>query len=138
MGSLTWNAGCMVGVEMIDHQHGVLLDALNELRHALKAGADCESVRLLLDRVTELARLHLDSEERLLARYEFPELEAYQVERGKLLQELRMHPVTCDRLCQHKQSDSVYALAEYLRAWFMAHTETVHGYGPWLAEHGVQ
>ncbi len=138
MATQAWNTAHTAGVEVIDHQHGVLLDALNELRHALKIGADCESVRAQLNRVTELARLHLDSEERLLAQYEFPALEAYQAAHEQLLRTLQAHPVTCDRLSQHKQSDSVYALAEYLRGWFTAHTEAVHEYGSWLTAHGVQ
>ena len=30
---LTWNHACSVGVKAMDDQHGILMDAMNELRH---------------------------------------------------------------------------------------------------------
>jgi hemerythrin len=139
MSPLVWNAQKAAGIRVIDEQHGILLDGLNELRVALKLGEECEVVRRLLHRVTELARLHVASEERLLEQHHFPGLAEYKAERQLLLDQLEARPATCNSGNRYRQADSVYELAEFLRTWFVGHMEAAGAaYGPWLQEHGVR
>ena len=42
MALLTWNHTCSVGVRAMDDQHGVLMDAINDLRVALVRGSGRE------------------------------------------------------------------------------------------------
>ncbi len=37
---LTWSHECLVGVQAMDDQHGILMDTLNELRVMLLHGSD--------------------------------------------------------------------------------------------------
>jgi len=135
MASLIWNHACTVGVQSIDDQHGVLLDALNELRLALLHGEDSKSVRAMLKRATELMRLHVESEDKLLALHGFPGLAAHRAEHQRLLGRLAQY----DLRFEQRQSASAYELVEYLRKWFTTHTGIAgQKYGPWLQECGVQ
>lgn len=135
MAALMWNHSCTVGVQAIDDQHGILLDALNELRMALLQGEECSMVRTMLKRVTELMRLHGECEDKLLARHGFPGLAAHRAEYQRLLGRLAQFNVRFEQ----RQSDAVYELVEYLRKWFTTHTG-VSGqkFGPWLVQHGVR
>ncbi|WP_263352325.1 bacteriohemerythrin [Acidicapsa acidisoli] len=135
MASLMWNHSCSVGVQAMDNQHGILLDALNELRTALLKGTESKVVRAMLARVSELMRLHAESEERLLALYDYPGLAAHKAEHQRLLGRLAQFDVRFEQ----RQSGAVYELVEYLRKWFTNHTG-VSGqkYGPWLQKCGVQ
>jgi hemerythrin-like metal-binding protein len=135
MASLMWNHSCSVGVQAIDNQHGILMDALNDLRTALLKGADSRVVRSMLTRVSELMRLHVESEERLLALYGYPGLVAHKAEHQRLLGRLAQFDVRFEQ----RQTGAVYELVEYLRKWFTNHTG-VSGqkYGPWLQKCGVQ
>ena len=135
MASLSWNLTSAVGVQGMDDQHGILLDSLNELRAALLQGREGRVVRELLSHVTELMRLHVESEERLLALYGFPELTAHKTEHQKLMARLAQFNARYEQ----RQSDSVYELVEYLRKWFTSHTGVAgKKYGPWLQKCGVQ
>ena len=135
MASLIWNHACTVGVQSIDDQHGVLLDALNELRLALLHGEDSRTVRAMLKRSTELMRLHVESEDKLLALHGFPGLAAHRAEHQRLLGRLAQY----DLRFEQRQSASAYELVEYLRKWFTTHTGIAgQKYGPWLQECGVQ
>jgi len=135
MASLIWNHACTVGVQSIDDQHGVLLDALNELRLALLHGEDSKTVRAMLKRATELMRLHVESEDKLLALHGFPGLAAHRAEHQRLLGRLAQY----DLRFEQRQSASAYELVEYLRKWFTTHTGIAgQKYGPWLQECGVQ
>ena len=135
MASLIWNQSCTVGVQAMDDQHGILLDALNELRVELLHGAVCRTVRTMLKRVTELMKLHVESEERLLAQHGFPGLAAHRAEQQKLLGRLAQFNVRFEQ----RQVGAVYELVEYLRKWFTTHTGIAgQKYGPWLQKCGVQ
>jgi hemerythrin-like metal-binding protein len=135
MASLTWNQSCSVGVQAMDDQHGILMDALNELRLELLHGGECRAVRTMLRRVTELMRLHVESEERLLALHGFPGLAAHRAEQQRLLGRLAQFDVRFEQ----RQASAVYELVEYLRKWFTTHTGIAgQKYGPWLQKCGVQ
>ena len=135
MASLIWNHACTVGVQSIDDQHGVLLDALNELRLALLHGEDSKTVRAMLKRATELMRLHVESEDKLLAQHGFPGLAAHRAEHQRLLGRLKQYEIRYEQ----RNADSVYELVEYLRKWFTAHTgASGREYGPWLQESRLQ
>jgi hemerythrin len=134
MASLMWNHSCTIGVQAMDDQHGILLDALNELRMALLQGRECGTVRAMLSRVAEFMRLHLASEERLLAMHGFPGLASHRAEQQRLLGRLEQFDIRFEQ----RQSASVYELVEFLRKWFTAHTgATGRGYGQWLQSRGV-
>jgi hemerythrin len=135
MASLTWNHSCSVGVQAMDDQHGILMDALNELRMALLKGNEGRVVRGMLSRVNELMRMHVESEERLLALNGFPGLAAHRAEHQRLLGRLAQFDVRFEQ----RQSAAVYELVEYLRKWFTTHTGIAgQKYGPWLQQCGVQ
>jgi hemerythrin len=130
-----WNSSCAVGVQAIDDQHGILMDALNELRVALLKGMDCRTVRDMLGRVNELMRLHVESEERLLTLHGFPGLDAHRAEHQRLLGRLAQFDIRFEQ----RQTAQVYELVEYLRKWFTTHTGVAgQKYGPWLQKCGVQ
>jgi hemerythrin len=135
MASLMWNHSCTIGVQAMDDQHGILLDALNELRAALLQGSDCQTVRTMLSRVADLMRLHLESEEQLLTQHGFPGLASHRAEQQRLLGRLEQFDIRFEQ----RQSASVYELVEFLRKWFTTHTGSAgRSYGPWLHDHGVR
>jgi len=135
MASLMWNHSCTIGVQVMDDQHGILLDALNELRLALLKGAESRTVRTMLTRVSELMRLHVKSEESLLEQHGFPGLAAHRADQQRLLGRLAQFDIRYEQ----RQSDSVYELVEYLRKWFTSHTGAAgQTYGPWLHGRGVR
>ena len=139
MSPLPWNTQKTAGIRVIDEQHGILLDGLNELRTALKVGEECERVRAILNRLTDLARLHVASEERLLEQHRFPGLAEYHAEHELLLRHLEARPTYCNSASRYRQPDSINELADFLRTWFLSHVEEAgSAYGPWLQEHGVR
>jgi hemerythrin len=122
-------------VQAIDDQHGILLDALNELRMALLQGAECRSVAKLLTRVADLMRMHGSSEDKMLAQNGYPGLAAHRAEHQRLLAQLTQYEIRFEQ----RHSDSVYELVEYLRRWFTAHTRSAsQTYGPWLQRGAVR
>src|ERR1700760_1359177 len=86
---LTWSHECIVGVEAMDDQHGILMDTLNELRITLVQGANRRDLCVQLERLIEFTRMHFQCEEHLLRQQLFPEVNEHQTAHNQLLSKLR-------------------------------------------------
>ena len=131
---LTWNHACSVGVKAMDHQHGILMDAMNELRLALVRGAGREQVGRLFEELIEFSRLHFASEEQLMEQAGFPGL----AEHRRLHHSIQAQVLAAAHRLQHGDGVEMRPLLCFLRDWFIEHIEGVdRQYGPWLNERGI-
>jgi hemerythrin len=131
---LTWSHECIVGVQAMDDQHGILMDTLNELRHLLVRGADRRELSLQLERLIDFTQMHFQSEELLLQQQGFPGTDEHRTAHQRLLKRLYA------ALEQLNREEPVHfsALLEFLPAWYLEHVEELdQPYGNWLNEHGV-
>lgn len=134
MALLTWNHNCTVGVRAMDDQHGILMDAMNELRLAVVRGASREQVSQLLDQLVEFTRMHFASEERLMEQTEFAGLAEHRAEHHRLLaQGLQL----AHRL-QYGEGVDLSSLLSFLRTSYTEHIADLdQQYGPWLNERSI-
>jgi hemerythrin len=131
---LTWNHACTVGVRAMDDQHGILMDAINELRLALVRGSGREKISELLDQYIEFTRMHFWSEEQLMEQTHFEGLEEHRIEHHKMLADLLQ---TAHRL-QYGEGVPLRQMLRNLHEGFLRHIEEMdQQYGPWLRERGV-
>jgi hemerythrin len=131
---LTWNHACPVGVRALDDQHGILMDALNNLHLAMVRGSGRAEARELLNRLVQLTNMHILSEERLMELYNFPSLEAHRAEHVHLLSVIRQSAVRM----QHGEEIGMRPLLTQLRDLYTEHIEGHDSlYGPWLNDHGI-
>jgi hemerythrin len=131
---LVWSHECAVGVRAMDDQHGILMDALNELRQAVVGGCCRERASELLDRLIEFTRMHFWSEEQLMEQSAFPGLPEHRAEHHRMLAQMlqAVHRV------QYGDGGPMRPLLCTLREGFLEHIEGPdRAYGPWLNEHGV-
>jgi hemerythrin len=132
---LTWNHAGSVGVRALDNQHGVLMEALNDLRLAMARGSGRGEVCERLNRLIQLTNMHFASEERLMEQYEFPGLEAHRAEHLQILRSIRQSVVRVQR----GEEVGMRPLLASLRDSYGGHAESMDKqYGPWLNEHGVR
>ena len=131
---LTWSHECIVGVEAMDDQHGVLMDTLNDLRLMLVRGTDRREVSLQLERLIEFTQMHFQSEERLLRQHGFPEANEHESDHQHLLGKL----YTALEQVNHEDGIHLSSLLEFLPSWYLDHVEKQdQPYGAWLNQHGV-
>ena len=75
-------------VSAMDDQHGILMDAINELRIAVGRGCGREKASELLDQPIEYMRMHFWSEEQLMEQTRFAELGELRAEHHRMLAEI--------------------------------------------------
>jgi hemerythrin-like metal-binding protein len=131
---LSWNDKLSVGVESIDEQHKVLIDALNELHRAVRKGETRNSTGPLLRSFLAYTRNHYSAEEQMLAEANYPELKQHRFLHRELLQMLQGHLASFER---GDTGISIDFLC-FLRDWLTNHIQNVDGgYRAWLVEHGT-
>jgi hemerythrin len=118
----------------MDDQHGILMDAMNELRLALVRGRGHGEVSELVNRLIEFTRMHFWSEEQLMEQTEFPGLCEHRAEHERLLRQFRESA----RGAQQGEEVRMRPLLCSLRDGYLAHIEGLdQQYGPWMNERGV-
>jgi hemerythrin-like metal-binding protein len=118
----------------MDDQHGVLMDAMNELRLGLVRGCGRERVSELLDELIEFSRMHFSSEEQLMERSGFPGLGQHAAEHQSMLTQM----LEVARRIQRGERIQLRPLLCRLREGFHEHIESQdQQYGPWLNERDI-
>jgi hemerythrin-like metal-binding protein len=131
---LTWSHECIVGVEAIDNQHGILMDTLNELRFMLLRGGDRRRVSLQLERLIDLTQMHFHSEEQLLLQQRFPGVKEHRTAHHHLLAKL----YAALEQINHEEVLHFPSLLAFLPSWYLDHVEKLdQPCGTWLNAQGV-
>lgn len=132
---LTWSNSCSVGVRAMDEQHGILMDAMNELRLAVQRGCGREQMGKHLGGLIELVSMHFRSEEQLMQRSGYPEVEAHRAEHKRLLKLLIDSAAHAERGVNVQLTD----LLCLMRDSYLEHIDGPdQRYGPWLNARGVE
>lgn len=134
MSGLAWSHACVVGVQAMDDQHGILMETVNELRVQLLHGAAREKVSAQLERLIEFTGMHFNCEESLLERHGYPDLTAHCAEHQQLMNKIRQ---SLDRV-QHGHDGDLQPLINSLHYWYLDHVENQdRNYGEWLNAKGI-
>lgn len=118
----------------MDDQHGIIMDAMNELRLAVVRGGTREQVSELLDRLIEFTRMHFKCEEQLMERSGFPGLTDHRTQHQNMLARL----LQSSHRMQYGEGVPLRALLCSLRDGYINHIEGLdRQYGSWLNEQGM-
>jgi hemerythrin len=131
---LTWNHACSVGVRAMDDQHGILMDAMNDLRLAVVHGSSGAEVHALLDQTVAFTRLHFESEERLMERTAFPGTVEHRAEHLRMLTDIHRW---AERL-RFGEGMNITSLVWFLQGGYTEHiANSDQQYSGWFHEHGI-
>ncbi|WP_420238964.1 bacteriohemerythrin [Telmatobacter bradus] len=126
---LTWNHDRTVGVRAMDDQHGILMDAINELRLAQSHGGGREQIAEIFDRLIEFSRMHFWSEEQLMEKASYEGLNEHRALHHKMLAEM----LQIAHQLQYGDGSNLEGKLGAMRGHFLRHVEEVDAlYGPSL------
>jgi diguanylate cyclase (GGDEF)-like protein/hemerythrin-like metal-binding protein/PAS domain S-box-containing protein len=84
---ISFDATKSVGVRVMDLQHETLAEMINKLNTAFNDNEKLEVVSGILDEITVYTRFHFDTEERLMERFQYPDILEHKKEHQNLLSE---------------------------------------------------
>ncbi len=78
MEKLKWNQSLSVGVAEIDREHRQIIEIINLLISDPEANVRSETISEILNRLMQYARSHFETEEELMMKHSYPDLEVHQ------------------------------------------------------------
>ena len=118
----------------MDDQHGIMMDALNDLRLALVQGRGRDQITEGLNRLIEFTRMHFTSEEQLLEQNGYSGLVQHRAAHQHLLSQIEEMALRT----QHNDELHMRSLLVFLRDWYMSHIEDQDSqYSAWLNNRGI-
>lgn len=82
MALMAWDKNMSVGVEVLDEQHRKLIEIINEAYAAIQKH-DEPAMADLIDKMRDYALMHFATEEELLKKHGYPELEDHKFQHAK-------------------------------------------------------
>jgi hemerythrin len=134
MALITWNQTFSVKVKQFDDQHIKLVDMINELYDAMKAGKGNETVGRILRELVSYTVTHFADEEQLLSRHDFFDLEAHKSEHDQLSRQV----MDLQQKFEAGQAILTLNVMMFLKDWLMKHIQgDDKKYGDYLNDRGV-
>jgi hemerythrin len=133
MVKIEWNDGLATGIELVDEQHKMLLEKLNDISEAIENQQGVDVIIKTLDFMVDYTDFHFSAEEKHMAEHKYPRLDYHK----------KMHKEFVDTLntmiTEFREDGATDRLAEsvniYLFNWLVTHIKGVDGaYGKYLKE----
>ncbi|MBR9867983.1 MAG: hemerythrin family protein [Oceanospirillales bacterium] len=119
MTSIIWKKEYDVGVREIDLQHRYFANLINRLEEELTENIDTEYQNSLIDELNAYARFHFISEENLMRKANYPDLELHRKHHQQLISNLANMELELD---MNASSDNILGIIDFLVKWFLNHT----------------
>ena len=133
MVKIEWTPGLATGIELVDTQHKMLLEKLNDISEAIEKQQGTDVIIKTLDFMMDYTDFHFTDEEKHMKEHKYPRLDYHK----------KMHQEFVDTLnkmiTEFKEDGATERLAEsvniYLFNWLVTHIKGVDGaYGKYLKE----
>lgn len=135
MSLLNWNENYSVKVEVFDNQHKKLVEIINELHEAMRAGKSKDVLDKIFGELIDYTVHHFAAEETLMKKHAFPGYETHKAEHEELTQQaLKLQ-------ADFKSGRAMLSLEvmEFLKKWLLEHIMgTDAQYSDFLQAHGVK
>lgn len=117
MAYFEWADDMVIDGGVIDADHRLLVDQVNELHTATSQGEGQHVVESLLQRLINSTEEHLRNEERVMAQMGFPDLDKHKIGHVHFMNELR----TLEKRMQDGSFTVAAQLSAVLRDWLSLH-----------------
>ncbi|ANA39328.1 bacteriohemerythrin [Geobacter anodireducens] len=134
MALISWSDSLSVKVKQFDDQHKKLVDMVNQLFDAMKAGKGNQVMGDILKSLIQYTQTHFAAEERVLKQHGYPDLEAHKKEHNALV----MQVLDLQKQLQEGKSVLTQHVMTFLRDWLSKHIQgDDKKYGVYLNGKGI-
>lgn len=134
MAFISWDEKYTIGIKELDAQHRQLVVLLGELYDAMQTSNTADSLGRTLSQLVAYTRTHFATEERYMAQYGYPGLEAQKKEHANFVDKILKFKNDFD---SGRTTLSV-SLATFVKDWLFTHIlGSDKQYGPFLISKGA-
>lgn len=127
---LQWSEALEVGHPIIDYDHQMLINLVNELDRAVQMGQGAEKVAQVLDRLSQDIETHFAREEELFEQTAYPLVEKHKQHHRDIEDLVRVFQAAYE---ENPASIDLNKLLKFLKEWLMKHIGKLDkGYAPYV------
>lgn len=132
---IAWDPIFSVNVELIDKQHQMLVQMINDLYDAMVTDKENDAIGSLIDRLHTYAAMHFAREEHFFDIFGYPESDVHIKEHKDFEKKIAAFEADFKAGKQKLSKDII----KFLSDWLVAHIKgSDKRYGPYLNERGVK
>ncbi len=134
MALMEWTPAYSVKVKKFDEQHKKLVEMINQLHDAMRAGQGNAMLGVVLQQLISYTATHFAEEEKMMQTHGFPGLAAHKLEHQKLV----THVLDLQKQFQAGSAMLTLTVMNFLKDWLVSHIKGVdQKYGEFLNTKGV-
>ena len=88
MAYIEWSNDYNVAVKKFNDDHKKLFDYINDLHRGMTSGFTIADMSYILKELIDYTRTHFKTEEKLMEKFDYPDLESHREEHAKLLEQV--------------------------------------------------
>jgi len=135
MANIEWSNDLSVGIGKIDEQHLKLIEILQNLEDAIRAGRDADLIEDTIVHLFNYAKVHFSAEEELLRQHKYPEEKLHELEHSKFIAKTFEFRENFDM----KRPGMNLEVVNFLSGWILSHIQiTDQRYSKHMSKHGVE
>ena len=129
-----WKDTYNVNVGIVDSQHRVLVDLINELHHAMMSRSGKEQMGKILANLVSYTESHFKAEEGILLANQYPDLANHKIEHERFVKTIKEYQTKF----QKNELGLTIEVMDFLKKWLVEHIMGVDKkYVPHLSARGV-
>lgn len=127
--TVKWDQSLNTNIAVIDQQHRKLINLVNDLNDAMRAGKSKEVLKDVLTVLADYTRSHFSAEERLMAQRNYPDLVAHKSQHTEFIDKISDFQKRVDAGSSVVSID----MMNFLTNWILTHIKgTDFKYVPFL------
>jgi hemerythrin len=131
---MEWSPTFSVKIKKFDDQHKKLVDLVNQLHDAMKAGQGNAMLGVVLQSLITYTATHFKEEEQMMQAHGYPELAKHKAEHEKLVAQV----LDLQKKFQSGGSVLTLTVMSFLKDWLISHIQGVDKkYGVFLNAKGI-
>ena len=132
---ISWDSSFSVNVEMIDKQHQMLVQMVNDLNNAMLNGNEKETIGKLINKLITYAAMHFAREEHYFDTFGYPETDMHKNQHNDFEKKVSAFESDFKADRQSLSQD----IMQFLSNWLVEHIKgSDKKFGPFLTAKGVQ
>ncbi|MBN2011531.1 hemerythrin family protein [candidate division KSB1 bacterium] len=135
MAFFQWDPSYSVNIRQLDSDHKKLIDLVNTLHEAMKAGKAKDVLMAIFTDLETYTKTHFANEERLLEQHRFPGLIQQQMEHRMFVQKVAEQK----KVFEETHISTAMPIMNFLMEWLKKHIlNSDKKYGAFLSQKGVK
>ncbi len=112
---IVWSENNNLGIPIVDEQHRGIISTINSLHYFMQTGQSGEIIKPILIMLEQYTKIHFKTEESILERVNYPDLENHKKLHNNLLAKTR------NFIIELNKSENPAVLLKFLRDWWLTH-----------------